>query len=191
MSCACPPPSLPTLNPTHPPTPAAGPYTSYDINTLLKATSGSRQDVQLSLRDDLVGEASRIAGGVGGGGPPRPGRGPAWHEGCPAAAHPTALLLSPEPGASLPAPCFVSLTPAVLWQGTADGDLIVPVPPSPSLTPRPAVAEAIVQSLSLDCVEGHKYAIGSTQGEGPGQDPAKWAALFRGVQAPLATAAAR
>lgn len=91
-----------------------GPYTSYDINTLLKATSGSRQDVQLSLRDDLVGEASRIA-----------------------------------------------------------------------------VAEAIVQSLSLDCVEGHKYAIGSTQGEGPGQDPAKWAALFRGVQAPLATAAAR
>ncbi|KAL4448885.1 hypothetical protein ABPG77_007602 [Micractinium sp. CCAP 211/92] len=91
-----------------------GPYTSYDVNTLLKATSGSRQDVQLSPRDDLVGEASRIA-----------------------------------------------------------------------------VAEAIVQSLALDCVEGHKYAIGSKQGEGPGQDPAKWAALFRSVQPPVAAAASR
>ena len=38
-----------------------GPYTSYDLNTLLKNTSGSRQDVQLSLKDDLKGEASRIA----------------------------------------------------------------------------------------------------------------------------------
>jgi uncharacterized protein YbjT (DUF2867 family) len=38
-----------------------GPYTSFDLNTLLKATSGSRQDVQLSARDDLNGEASRIA----------------------------------------------------------------------------------------------------------------------------------
>ncbi len=38
-----------------------GPYTSYDLNTLLKNTSGSRQDVQLSLKDDLNGEASRIA----------------------------------------------------------------------------------------------------------------------------------
>lgn len=54
--------------------------------------------------------------------------------------------------------------------------------------PPPAVAEAIVQSLALDCVEGHKYAIGSKQGEGPGQDPAKWAALFRGVPAPVGVA---
>lgn len=38
-----------------------GPYTSYDLNTLLKATSGSRQDVQLSANDDQSGEASRIA----------------------------------------------------------------------------------------------------------------------------------
>ena len=38
-----------------------GPYTSYDVNTLLQATSGSRQDVKLSLEDDQVGEASRIA----------------------------------------------------------------------------------------------------------------------------------
>lgn len=38
-----------------------GPYTSYDLNTLLQATSGSRQDVELSATDSLAGEASRIA----------------------------------------------------------------------------------------------------------------------------------
>jgi hypothetical protein len=38
-----------------------GPYTSYDLNTLLKSTSGTRQDVKLSPRDDQIGEASRIA----------------------------------------------------------------------------------------------------------------------------------
>lgn len=38
-----------------------GPYTSYDLNTLLKATAGSRKDVILSPRDDLKGEASRIS----------------------------------------------------------------------------------------------------------------------------------
>lgn len=38
-----------------------GPYTSYDLNTLLQATAGSRQDVQLSARDDQRGEVSRIA----------------------------------------------------------------------------------------------------------------------------------
>ncbi|PNH04616.1 hypothetical protein TSOC_009198 [Tetrabaena socialis] len=38
-----------------------GPYTSYDLNTLLQATAGKRQDVQLSARDDQRGEASRIA----------------------------------------------------------------------------------------------------------------------------------
>lgn len=48
-----------------------------------------------------------------------------------------------------------------------------------------------MQSLALECVEGHKYAIGSKQGEGPGQDPAKWAALFRSVQPPVAAAASR
>lgn len=40
----------------------AGPYTSYDINTLIKNTSGKHQDVTLSLKDNLQGEASRIAG---------------------------------------------------------------------------------------------------------------------------------
>ncbi|KIY93142.1 hypothetical protein MNEG_14822, partial [Monoraphidium neglectum] len=37
-----------------------GPYTSYDLNTLLKATAGSRKDVVMSPRDTLRGEASRI-----------------------------------------------------------------------------------------------------------------------------------
>ena len=38
-----------------------GPYTSYDLNTLLQATAGTRQDVQISMQDDQLGEASRIA----------------------------------------------------------------------------------------------------------------------------------
>lgn len=38
-----------------------GPYTSYDLNTLLQATAGTRQDVQISIDDDQLGEASRIA----------------------------------------------------------------------------------------------------------------------------------
>ncbi|KFM28753.1 Uncharacterized protein, chloroplastic [Auxenochlorella protothecoides] len=38
-----------------------GPYTSYDINTLLKGVAGQRQAVQLASRDVLDGEASRIA----------------------------------------------------------------------------------------------------------------------------------
>lgn len=38
-----------------------GPYTSYDLNTLLKASSGARQDVQISPADDQRDEASRIA----------------------------------------------------------------------------------------------------------------------------------
>ncbi|KAI3430493.1 hypothetical protein D9Q98_005088 [Chlorella vulgaris] len=86
-----------------------GPYTSYDVNTLLRNTSGSRQDVTLSLHDDLMGEASRIA-----------------------------------------------------------------------------VAEAIVQSLALDFVEGRRYSIGSKEGDGPGRDPAKWSALFSSVKEPAA-----
>lgn len=38
-----------------------GPYTSYDLNTLLKATSGARQNVFVSGKDDQLGECSRIA----------------------------------------------------------------------------------------------------------------------------------
>ncbi|KAK9817215.1 hypothetical protein WJX72_011179 [[Myrmecia] bisecta] len=37
-----------------------GPYTSYDLNTLLQATSGTRRDVQMSPREDLDGETSRL-----------------------------------------------------------------------------------------------------------------------------------
>lgn len=38
-----------------------GPYTSYDVNTLLKATAGNRQGVQIGRGDDFLGETSRIA----------------------------------------------------------------------------------------------------------------------------------
>lgn len=38
-----------------------GPYTSYDLNTVLKATRGTRRDVHLSLEDEFSGEASRIS----------------------------------------------------------------------------------------------------------------------------------
>lgn len=37
-----------------------GPYTSYDLNTLLKATSGDRRSVTLTLSDNLALETSRI-----------------------------------------------------------------------------------------------------------------------------------
>uniref|UniRef100_A0A383VWN8 NAD(P)-binding domain-containing protein n=1 Tax=Tetradesmus obliquus TaxID=3088 RepID=A0A383VWN8_TETOB len=78
-----------------------GPYTSYDLNTLLQATSGSRREVVLAASDSLFGEASRIA-----------------------------------------------------------------------------VAEAIVQSLQSTATENKAFAIASVEGEGPGQDAAKWQALF-------------
>jgi uncharacterized protein YbjT (DUF2867 family) len=38
-----------------------GPYTSYDLNTLLQSTSGSRKEVTVAPDDSLLGEASRIA----------------------------------------------------------------------------------------------------------------------------------
>ncbi|KAJ1297095.1 hypothetical protein BS78_01G351700 [Paspalum vaginatum] len=37
-----------------------GPYTSYDLNTLLKATAGERRAVVLGKGDQLVGEVSRL-----------------------------------------------------------------------------------------------------------------------------------
>ncbi|KAH8948653.1 hypothetical protein BDL97_11G105100 [Sphagnum fallax] len=37
-----------------------GPYTSYDLNTLLQATSGTRRDVIIDQGDTLIGETSRI-----------------------------------------------------------------------------------------------------------------------------------
>ncbi|MED6127036.1 hypothetical protein PIB30_084266 [Stylosanthes scabra] len=37
-----------------------GPYTSYDLNTLLKATAGERRAVLIGQGDKLIGEASRI-----------------------------------------------------------------------------------------------------------------------------------
>jgi len=78
-----------------------GPYTSYDLNTLLKATAGSKQDVELAPSDTLLGEASRIA-----------------------------------------------------------------------------VAEACIQALSLASAENKAFALASKEGEGPGEDAARWDALF-------------
>lgn len=37
-----------------------GPFTSYDLNTLLKATAGTRRAILIGQGDELVGEASRI-----------------------------------------------------------------------------------------------------------------------------------
>ncbi|XP_020406277.1 uncharacterized protein [Zea mays] len=37
-----------------------GPYTSYDLNTLLKATTGERRAVVIGKGDKLVGEVSRL-----------------------------------------------------------------------------------------------------------------------------------
>ncbi|NEQ39379.1 MAG: SDR family oxidoreductase [Okeania sp. SIO3I5] len=37
-----------------------GPYTSYDLNTLIKATSGNRQKIIIGQGDKLLGETSRI-----------------------------------------------------------------------------------------------------------------------------------
>ena len=38
-----------------------------------------------------------------------------------------------------------------------------------------------MQLLGLDFVEGRAFSIGSKQGDGPGQDPAAWRALFAAV----------
>ena len=38
-----------------------GPFTSYDVNTLLQSTSGLRREVQISAQDDQMEEASRIS----------------------------------------------------------------------------------------------------------------------------------
>lgn len=37
-----------------------GPYTSYDLNTLLKATAGQRRAVLIGQGDKLAGEVSRL-----------------------------------------------------------------------------------------------------------------------------------
>lgn len=82
-----------------------GPYTSYDLNTLLQATSGTKRAVQLATGDSLTPEA----------------------------------------------------------------------------TSRLVVAEAAVQSLALPCTLGEAFELGSTEGEGPGDDAASWEALFAGA----------
>ena len=79
-----------------------GPYTSYDLNTLLKATTDeSRKGVRAAPGDSLDGQTSRLA-----------------------------------------------------------------------------VAEAVVQSLALSCLEGKELCLETTEGEGPGQSKEKWEALL-------------
>lgn len=51
-------------------------------------------------------------------------------------------------------------------------------------------AEAVVQSLQTLDAENRAFALSSVQGEGPGQDAAKWRALFAACY-PAAKAPAR
>ena len=37
-----------------------------------------------------------------------------------------------------------------------------------------------MQSLLQDCTENHAYALASVEGDGPGQDAARWQQLFTG-----------
>ena len=121
-----------------------GPYTSYDLNTLLQATAGSRQDVQLSAAETQNGEASRIA---------------------------VAGLLWP--------PCHLALRPFPTLPTSAW--LSHPHPssnPINYITSADCFAEAMVQLLSAKDVEGRKFSLVSTEGDGPGQDTAAWQQLF-------------
>lgn len=38
-----------------------------------------------------------------------------------------------------------------------------------------------MQSLPLEVAEGRAFELTSRPGDGPGQDPAKWRALFEGL----------
>ena len=98
-----------------------------------------------------------------------------------------------RPYAAVVLACAASDLPPAGWTGASLSDpagimraLAGPAahPHAPCFPPArlSAVAEAIVQSLLLDFVEGQKYAIISRQGEGPGQDPAKWRTLFASLQ---------
>lgn len=56
---------------------------------------------------------------------------------------------------------------------------------------RIAVAEACVQSLLLECTENHAYGLASAEGDGPGQDAAKWQQLFTACYPSAAAKAAK
>jgi NAD(P)H-binding len=132
-----------------------GPYTSYDLNTLLQATAGSRQDVRLSAAEDQNGEASRIA--VAGG---ELGSNVISH-----AYHPS------MPGAQFRQKDICPTYICHFCQHTRH---------------RPAAvrrAEAMVQLLSAEDVEGRKFSLVSMEGDGPGQDTAAWRQLFTSAYA--------
>ena len=52
---------------------------------------------------------------------------------------------------------------------------------TPEATSRIVVAEAAVQALTQACTVSGAYELGSTEGEGPGEDAAAWEALFTSV----------
>lgn len=72
--------------------------------------------------------------------------------------------------------------PASLYiQATSGNKQRVELAPTDSLlgeASRIAVAEACVQALQQACTENHAYALASVEGDGPGQDAARWQQLF-------------
>lgn len=66
-------------------------------------------------------------------------------------------------------------------QATSGSRQEVELAPTDSLfgeASRIAVAEACVQALQQECTDNRVYAIASVEGDGPGEDAAKWQQLF-------------
>ena len=67
-------------------------------------------------------------------------------------------------------------------------------PPPPPTLPLPGLcavlgAEAVLQSLLLPGTANRYFSLCSKEGDGPGQDTAKWSALFAGCYEPARAAA--
>jgi len=79
--------------------------------------------------------------------------------------------------------CILSVLECILTglQATSGSKQEVELAPTDSLfgeASRIAVAEACVQALQQECTDNRVYAIASVEGDGPGQDAAKWQQLF-------------
>jgi hypothetical protein len=152
-----------------------GPYTSFDLNTLLQATAGSRQDVQLAPSDTLLGEASRIA--VAG----ERGGGPGWHLAGSSVLDGSRCWLLIGKGLltathARHVPCQAAAASCLWGRLTEDAAAVLPY--------WLLHAEACVQALGLACAENQAYALASTEGQGPGQDKAMWQQLFEACNPP-------
>jgi len=166
-----------------------GPYTSFDLNTLLQGTAGARRSVQLSPRDDQVGEASRIA--VAGAPCPAPFL-PLHGATAPAGLSTGSARLEEE---KQPAPDRHRARDALGIAGRLSRRCSCPGRPCPRLcdwaplgsfaphcTDRRhagGCAEAILQALGIPETEGRAYAISSKEGNGPGAAREQWRALFQ------------